>query len=111
MKPFYAAKRRQAEEIDYYSWMMGQYVASAISLLGKGGKYPDKPFSQKEKLQSEIYDDETVSEKEKEERQRKSLELLFAQLDVMGRNANIEKERKKREEEMERAKAELKSEG
>lgn len=62
--------------------------------FSKGSHYPEQPFTQKQEVVSEK---ENTTQEDLEKRKEMQLKLLFARLDVMGMNANLERERKELE--------------
>lgn len=46
-------EQKKADMMDYYAWLNGLYVKSAIiSCLGKNSKYPEKPFTVEQREES-----------------------------------------------------------
>lgn len=67
LEPFKIAYENKQKEMNYYSWLNGLYVKSAIiSCLSKDAKYPQEPFgTNDEENESEDDSTKTISDAEK----------------------------------------------
>ena len=85
LKPYVTAFNIRRKNEDERDWIAGMYVAHAIgSTMSKSGKYPDKA----------LLADVAVNERDAERIKQQKVELLFAQLNAMQANFEINKKSK-----------------
>lgn len=97
------AHEKKLEEIDKMMWMMGRYVYSALDSTvcnnslwrkktSKPGEYPKYPFSMSVK---ESANKESVANSMSEEEKKRKRQQLFAKLNIMSANWNINHKKEK----------------